>query len=149
MGIKQLAKPQGAWCAHCVRGKGCGIYPDRPEECRVFHCEWLVNESLGPEWKPDKAKFVLVHRPDRIVAHVDPATPAIWRRPPYQQGLAAAVKKALARNQLVYVAVNQHYTLLLPDREVDLGELHAEDQVALKTIRTPRGLDYQVEVQRH
>jgi hypothetical protein len=148
MEVGEIAKPQGAWCAHCTPGKGCAIYDARPGECHTFQCEWLLNDAMGPEWKPEKSKFVLVRRRGRIVAHLDPATPSAWRKSPYREGFAHLVQQVLSGNELVYVAVNRHYTLLLPDREVDLGELSNQDEVALKMVQTPRGMEYQVEIHR-
>lgn len=35
-------KPHGVWCKHVKAGirSGCGIYANRPEECRVWLCSW-------------------------------------------------------------------------------------------------------------
>src|SRR5471032_2675247 len=83
MGIAALSKPLGEWCPNCLPGKGCGIYPDHPQECRSFNCLWLTDESLSEEWYPKKSKIVLTHEGDRIVARVDPGTPDAWRKQPY------------------------------------------------------------------
>ena len=64
--VEDFAKPPGVWCRHCVRGKGCGIYETRPTDCRTFFCEWMLTPSLGPEWKPERAKFA---REEIIQAH--------------------------------------------------------------------------------
>src|SRR4051812_22511432 len=58
--VTDFDKPPGVWCAHCIRGKGCGIYESRPTDCRTFFCEWMLEHGLGPEWKPEHAKFALV-----------------------------------------------------------------------------------------
>ncbi|HWC62122.1 MAG TPA: hypothetical protein VG501_00760 [Rhizomicrobium sp.] len=148
MGIKEIDKPSGSWCPHCRPGKGCAIYSDRPEECRTFFCDWLAHDYLGPEWKPEKSKIVLRTRDDRTVAYVDPATPTVWKKPPYIDGLLHMMRALLPQNRLVYVSVAEHYTLLLPDRFEELGPLGSDDQVMLKTIRTGTGIEYKVEVLR-
>jgi hypothetical protein len=148
MGIKEINKPSGSWCSHCRPGKGCTIYPDRPETCRGFLCDWLASDYLGPEWKPEKSKIVLCTKNDRIIAYVDPATPTAWKKPPYVEGLIHMMRALLPQNRLVYVSVAEHYTLLLPDRFEELGVLGEDDQVLLKTVRTGRGIEYQVEVSR-
>jgi hypothetical protein len=148
MGIKEIAKPSGAWCPHCRPGHGCAIYAERPDECRSFHCDWLAFEYLGPEWKPEKSKIVLRTKNDRTVAYVDPATPGAWKKPPYLQGLIHLMRALLPQNRLVYVSIAERYTLLLPDRFEELGHLGANDQVMLKTVRTGIGVEYQVEVRR-
>jgi hypothetical protein len=45
---------------HFVSEGGCSIYKDRPENpCKVFRCQWLVNNQL-PEWfKPNKSKVII------------------------------------------------------------------------------------------
>lgn len=45
---------------HYLGEKGCTIYEDRPEHpCRVFNCEWLINETV-PDWlKPNESKVIL------------------------------------------------------------------------------------------
>jgi hypothetical protein len=149
MGIKEIEKPSGAWCPHCNPGKGCKIYMERPTECRTFMCDWLQAEALGPEWKPEKSKIVLVSRHGRIVAYVDPATPMAWKKSPYIERLMALMQVKLPENKLVYVSVAERYTLLLPDGPRELGPLGNDDEVLLKTVRTPKGVEYQVEVKRN
>ena len=34
--VTDFNKLPGVWCAHCVRGKGCGIYETRPQICRDY-----------------------------------------------------------------------------------------------------------------
>ena len=149
MGIKEIAKPPGQWCSQCQPGKGCGTYQDRPSECRQFICDWLRTDALGPEWKPEKSKIVLVTGHGRIVAYVDPSTPAAWRKSPYHERLMAQVQLGLQESRLVYVSVNENYTLLLPDGNRELGYLGENDEVQLKVMRAPKGVEYQVEVLRH
>ena len=38
-------KPMRKWCKHCTK-PGCGIYDERPDVCRDFHCTWLAD----PQW---------------------------------------------------------------------------------------------------
>ena len=149
LGIGALEKPSGQWCPHCLPGKGCGIYSERPDECHTFECDWLRNETLGPEWKPEKSKIVLASSGKNIFAYVDPSAPTQWRKSPFHERLIALMQAALPDGGLVYVAVGGRYTLLLPDREEEIGRLDPRDDVILKSFRTPLGgLEYQVEVVR-
>ena len=148
LGIGALHKPGGQWCPHCQPGTGCGIYDTRPAECRTFHCDWLRNEALGPEWKPEKSKIVLASSGKKILAYVDPSSPTAWRKSPFIERLTALMQAALPDGVLVYVAVANRYTLLLPDRQEEIGLLGPKDEVMLKTFRTPQGLQYEVEVLR-
>jgi hypothetical protein len=69
--IKELDKPTDRWCRHAAIGKGCGIYTDRPPVCRSFHCQWIRDARLGPEWKPEKAKFTFYPDQERADAAND------------------------------------------------------------------------------
>lgn len=85
-------KERGTWCRHCEPGRGCGIYADRPESCRVYECAWLLSQSKADtafpaELRPDRCKVVfqgLVDR-DGWQAFPDPGRPNAWR-----EGIAAA-----------------------------------------------------------
>ena len=87
--IAELAKPRGTWCVHCKPGNGgCGIYDERPGECRAFYCSWLTGD-LPPEWEPQRSKMVATASGsengasvDAIIT-VDPAYPNRWREEPY------------------------------------------------------------------
>ena len=89
MGVTALAKPAGKWCVHFRRSTGCGVYNERPDDCRVFNCLWLLTEALDESWKPATAGFVL-HSEDggrRLIVESDPTRPHDWRREPYQAQL--------------------------------------------------------------
>jgi len=148
MGIGALNKPAGQWCQHCTPGKGCTIYDERPEECRTFSCDWLRNEALGPEWQPEKSKIVMTSTDGKIIAYVDPSSPTQWRKSPFFERLTALMQAALPDGILVYVAVANQYTLLLPDRQEEIGRIGPADQVILKSFRSPMGLRYEVEIRR-
>lgn len=80
--IAELAKPRGQWCVHCKPGRGgCGIYDERPGECRAFYCSWLTG-NLPAEWEPQRSKMVAASSVDAIIT-VDPAYPNRWREEPY------------------------------------------------------------------
>ncbi|HWC63051.1 MAG TPA: hypothetical protein VG501_05465, partial [Rhizomicrobium sp.] len=102
-----------------------------------------------PEWKPEKSKIVLVSRYRRIVAYVDPSSPAQWQKSPYIERLKSLMQVGLPESRLVYVSVAERYTLLLPDGPRELGALGKDDEVILKGVRTPKGIEYQVEIKRN
>ena len=89
MGVTALAKPAGRWCRHFGKATGCAIYGERPDDCRVFNCLWLLTDALGPEWKPTVAGFVLHSEAGgtRLIVECDPARPHDWRRAPYEAAL--------------------------------------------------------------
>jgi hypothetical protein len=148
LGIAALEKPVGAWCTHCVQGRGCAIYDDRPAECRGFVCGWLRDERLGDEWYPKRSKIVLTYEQDRFVAHVDASTPRAWREEPYATALKKMMLANLPLGKPVYVAIGRHQILLLPDREEDLGILGEQDEVEVAAVSRPTGLEYRVAIHR-
>jgi len=145
--IEELEKPSGLWCRHAVTGKGCGIYESRPPVCQSFHCQWLVDSSLGPEWKPEKAKFVM--SPDRdnkeiFKINVDPAFPDAWTKPPFLATIKNWVAGGAALGRFALVQIGPRLIAVLPDRNVELGNVKPE--VVLARERDPTGKTTQVRV---
>lgn len=133
--VTALAKPPGTWCAHCVRGEGCGIYDARPAECRTFFCHWMLEKGLTPDWKPEKAKFALVTSAGgHITAFVDPGSPTAWRKPPYFETLKRwsleGTRAAPAR--IVTVRIGTRAIVVRPDREIDAGHVGPDDALRLE-----------------
>jgi hypothetical protein len=132
--VDDFRKPPGVWCTHCVRGKGCGIYETRPKDCRTFFCEWMLVPSLGPEWKPERSKFALVTgEGGHLTAFVDPGFPGAWRASPYfdmfkRWSLDGA---RAAPPRVVTVRIGTRVIVVLPDREIDVGNVGPEESVQL------------------
>lgn len=82
-------KTDKAWCPHCAHGKGgCAIYAERPQLCREFECQYLINPLFGDEWFPHRAKIVAVMQGDEHGGkvcrfYVDDRHPGRWRQQPY------------------------------------------------------------------
>jgi len=148
MGIHALEKPRHVWCDHAMPGRGCAIYETRPEECRTFACTWLLDETLGSEWKPDKCKMVLVSEGTRTMVYVDAAQPDAWKKQPYLARLTALMQAGLPLGRLVFIDVGGRVSLMLPGRMEDLGVLGPKDEVALQMIRYPHTVEYKVTVTR-
>jgi hypothetical protein len=151
LAIKELEKPPGVWCRHAVTGKGCGIYENRPPVCQSFYCHWMLNPHLGPEWKPDKAKFVLygdAPSGDRQLIHiaVDPNFPDAWMKPPFFAAIKKWVADGAARDQLllVLVQIGARFIGVLPDRIVELGSLDPQIPLVLSRKRGPAGYTYEI-----
>jgi hypothetical protein len=148
--IPELEKPAGRWCSHAVTGKGCGIYESRPDVCRRFYCQWIVDPRLGPEWKPEKAKFVVF--PDRdnkelINVMVDPAFPDAWSKPPFFAAIKNWVTEGATLGRFVLVHVGARVTAVLPDRIVPLGAV--EPRFALMRERDGAGRITGIRVMTH
>ncbi|HLH97372.1 MAG TPA: hypothetical protein VKW08_19860 [Xanthobacteraceae bacterium] len=140
-GEHDIKKPPGVWCRHAVKGSGCAVYADRPSVCRRFYCHWMLTPGLGPEWKPDKARFVLYGDPTArkvIDIAVDPAFPNAWMKPPYRETIMRWAAAAAADNCFVLIQIGQRNLAVVTDRVIDLGTMGPEDVVTV--ARGPEGL---------
>jgi hypothetical protein len=148
--IQEFDKPPGVWCAHADPGRGCTIYGDRPGSCRAFHCSWIQDPHLGPEWKPDRAKFVLHVQPNGINLQVavDPKFPNAWLKPPYYDRLKDWARMNAERGAFMFVRIGARVIVLLPDRDEDLGAVGLTDEIALARRFSPSGYRYDVQVTR-
>ena len=155
MAVATLSKPRGVWCDHALPGRGCGIYDTRPQDCRTFVCLWLRDESLGPDWKPEKSKMVLAHEEatGHMLVYLDPSTPRAWQRAPYMKRLTALMQAGLPLGRLVFIMTGERTGVLLPDernegRLEDLGRLEAGDEVSLRRLGYPHATRYEAVVKR-
>jgi hypothetical protein len=140
--VAEFDKLPGVWCPHCVRGKGCGIYETRPTDCRTFFCEWMLAPSLGLEWKPERAKFALVMgEGGHLTAFVDPGNATAWRKTPYFEAFKRwSLEGARARPpRVVTIRVGTRVTIVLPDREIDVGHVGPDESVRL--VPGPNGIE--------
>lgn len=138
--IEELQKPTGQWCRHAVTGKGCGIYETRPSACRSFFCHWIIDPSLGPEWKPEKAKFILYRDRDKeelFNVAVDPAFPDAWTKAPFLAAIKKWISEGAEQGRFVMVRVGRRWTAVLPDRILELGQV--EEDIVLMRERGPTG----------
>ena len=150
MGVLELDKPPVTWCSHCSVGKGCAIYSARPASCAAFACAWLKEERWGPEWKPEKAKFILMADNARgwLFVHLDTAAPHAWKRPPYRENLNAFMRAGLPKGGRVFLKLRENFTLLLPDGEHPIGELADGDLIEVAMAKKPDGEEYKVAVRK-
>jgi hypothetical protein len=144
--IDELKKPQDTWCAHVVRGRGCGAYETRPTACRVFECNWLTLPTLDETWRPDRAGFILSTRENATLSvQVEPSKADAWKRQPYYDQLKAWAKVALTTNGMVVVRAGRKTTVVLPHRDVFVGEL--DDDAEISTVLERNGLIQRLYVQ--
>jgi hypothetical protein len=146
LAVTALAKPLNTWCPHCKVGGGCGIYETRPPDCRTFHCGYLVMPHLGPEWKPAVSHLIISSEGSyqRLTIHVDQARPDAWRRQPYYALIKEWSRKALSERKQVVIKVGQRSIMLLPDRNVDLGVMDDDEQIAIDETPSTNGVVYDV-----
>ena len=146
LGIPETESLPGQWCRHVAQGRGCGIHATRPDGCRTFYCHYLRNPNLGPEWKPERAKFVLSIEMGgrRMVVAPDPAMPSAWRQNPYYGQFKRWAQAGAGAGHQILVFQGKRATAVLPDRDVDLGFVEVGDEV----IYVTRSGGFDVEVRR-
>ena len=133
--VVELDKPPGEWCPHCIKKGGCAIHATRPTGCRTFFCHWMTEKGLGPEWKPERSKLVLVlGEGGHMTAFVDPGVPGAWRQAPYYETLKRwSVEASRAQPaRLVMVRIGTRGFIVLPDREIDIGHVGPNEAIALE-----------------
>lgn len=141
LGITALAKPMGVWCPHCREGRDCGIYEERPAECRAFYCGWLTTPGLDDSWRPRAAGLVLAYELGgaRIAAYVDPGRPDAWRREPYYSALKHWARQPPPHRRQVLACLGRHVVAIQPDRDTDLGVIGPEEQIVTLERQRPDG----------
>jgi hypothetical protein len=139
--IDELDKPADVWCQHAMpRRGGCRIYETRPFPCRNFHCSWMIDAKLGDEWRPLTCKMIVfLEKSGRLAVRVDPGHADAWRREPYYGQLKRWSRTAVESRQQVVVYIKQRVIVILPDKDVDFGEVALGDQIWVGAQETPAG----------
>lgn len=135
LAIRELEKPRGAWCPHCVPGTGCGIYADRPPSCREFHCAYLTS-NMGEHWFPARSKMVVMYEADdtRLIICVDSSRPTAWREQPYYSEIKRWAQLAARELKQVIVSVGNRSIVILPDEDVDIGVTSQDERIVVGEV---------------
>jgi hypothetical protein len=140
--VDELDKPSGVWCRHCAPGRGgCTIYETRPSVCRNWACNWILDASLGPEWRPLTCKMILFFENSgkRLCVRVEPSHAAVWRREPYYSQLKQWSRAAVEARQQIVVYIKKRVIVILPDKDVDFGDVELGEQIWVGAYDTPTG----------
>jgi len=148
MWVDEIGKPGGTWCPHVVRGRGCGIYAERPQACRAFHCGYITTAELGDEWFPARCKMVLSSKETGLTALVDASRPDAWRAAPYYEQFKTWARQLIPKGQTMLVRVGARCFVILPDEDVDVGNVTPADAVFLDIAPGPVGPLYRVRCER-
>lgn len=144
--VAAVEKPRDVWCRHCDPKAGCAIYGERPDECRTFLCGYLIQEQLGEHWYPKKSRMVVIDRVEatgsNITVFVDSGSPAKWREPLYYQDIKHWARTFPPEQVQILVIVGDKVTLVLPDKDLDLGIVQADQVVVTRATPTPGGIFY-------
>ncbi len=137
--VDELNKPAGVRCSHAVAGSGCTIRDQRPQACRRFFCGWRLDPNIDSLWKPEISGFVLTIslRYGSMLLMVDPARPLAWRMQPYYGRLKEWSARAFKEDKrIVAIVAGGEATVILPDRDVPIGELGPHDEILLSRVGT-------------
>ena len=149
LAVPEIDKPADRWCKHVAQGKGCAIYADRPTQCRTFDCLWLHEPALGPEWKPEKSKFVFAkYDGERLVAVCDLAAPNAWRGPAYYPQFKRWAELAAQGERQVIVHSGHKVTVVLPGSDFEISDFKPGDEIITHKIFGPQGFTLRVEHKR-
>jgi len=91
--IGELKKPAGPLCVNNSNCR-CVIYPERPQVCRDFECEWLQSRKLPAHFRPDRigVLFMEDYDYDQYRAVCPPDRAFAWREPRVFAHLVAVAK---------------------------------------------------------
>lgn len=112
--IEEFDKPANAWCENCIEGRGCAIYADRPQLCRDFLCQWMTDETLGPEWEPSISNMMVYRQGPQITVLVDPDHAATWTSKPYLTQLRSWAAESMHDGGYVIVFAGDDVTKIRP-----------------------------------
>jgi len=83
-----------------------------------------MDGSLGPEWKPNKAKFIIqTVAGGNIQILVDPAHPSAWRAEAYYPTLKLVAAQLFERGRHVIVSIGTKGYVILPQKDVPIPQL--------------------------
>jgi hypothetical protein len=146
--IAELDKPRGCWCPYCDQKRGCEIYDERPEPCSGFYCGYRRIPHLDDRWKPSRSKLLINYEPalNRIAIHVDPTRPDAWLSEPFYSTIKQWAKTAATEHGTVVVWAGAHVTVVMPDRDCQLGNVRNDQFILPVTRQTAAGpmLDYEL-----
>lgn len=139
MRVASIDKPWGQWCPDCAIGVGCKIYPGRPHDCQVWLCAYLKNADVPDTWYPQACHMVIDDREGWVVAHVyvDPDYAEAWRTEPFYSDLKNDARDAFRERRWIAVHVGTRQFVILPDKDLDMGEIGDDEEVAFAWV-TPR-----------
>lgn len=129
--VPEIQKTAGKWCQFFKSGKGCTIHDKSPNQCREFFCNWMTHASLGPEWKPDRCRFVMTTNPYNLnlTIQVDPGFRSAWKEKQYYDVLKQWALKLMERDNYIFVFDGITTFIVLPDRDEDIGVIGQNQKV--------------------
>ena len=123
--VPEISKPVGVWCPDCKIGDGCGSYDSRPASCKSFSCDWLLNEKMKDDLRPDRCGVIFERVKDDLVLVLK------------SDGSRELSKRVLQiMRDIVYrglsVAVSGRPMMIIPHKETTFQAVADELQAAVK-----------------
>ena len=136
--IPELGKPINVWCPFCDIGRGCKIYPSRPQSCKKFLCGWLQDPIIPESLRPDQCGVVIEKLPGYSVhlALMDPIRPTAWMGPEIRSVLDAYVKTGIAI--LVGTGKGKPDEMLIPQGRMAADVMNDVRMFAIKSLKGNR-----------
>jgi hypothetical protein len=75
----------------------------------------------------------------RLCVRVDPGHADAWRREPYYSQLKECSRRIAEAQKQVVVYIRKKAIVILPDKDVDLGDLEVGDQIWVGAQNAPKG----------
>jgi hypothetical protein len=99
---------------------------------------------MGDEWRPTSSKLVVCSEADgnRIAVHVDPGFPSRWREKPFYSQLKRWAEIGVDNGMQVVVYLKDRATVVLPNKDVDLGIIARDDIIMVGELDLPIGRDW-------
>ena len=113
--------------------------------CRNWFCAWILDTRLGPEWYPLTSKMIMYFESagSRLCVRVEPSHANAWRKEPYYSQLKQWSRIAVEARQQIVVYINKRVIVILPDKDVDFGEVELGEQIWVGAQDTPMGRTWQ------
>lgn len=110
----------------------------------------MQDASLGPDWKPDRSKFVIYLQRNNanLQVAVDPSFPNAWTKQPYYARIKKWAQEGAEHGQFAFVRIGQRMIVVLPKRDIEIGEVGPQDKLMISRQFGPNGFDYAIEVKR-
>lgn len=65
---------------------GCSVYPMRPNACRIWSCQWLVESEISENLRPDRCGVVIDTVPDFLTINGrDIKSVQMWALPSHEE----------------------------------------------------------------
>lgn len=154
--VVALKKEGGVNCRFQAAHQGCAVYrgPERPLECSLWSCRWLIDDDATELSRPDQSHYVIDVMPDYISIRddrtgqtrqlevvqiwVDPAYPDAYRDPALRRWIRKRAKKGIGA--LIRYSPSRAFALFAPPltggqwRKVD-GVVGQETHTAAEIAR--------------